>query len=92
MTGTVTTTVTVGPAPCFNPGLNLIAVAMTAAKMAKRVGEGKEIGSMFVTDPQASEYELYQMAKAQREAMEAEQAGARAQERAVANERALPQR
>ena len=40
--------------------------------MAKRLAEGKEIGSMFVTDPHPSEYQLYQEAKREREAKEAE--------------------
>jgi hypothetical protein len=65
---------TVGPAPCMNAGINLLAAAVTAAEMAKRLAEGKEIGSMFVTDPHPSEYQLYQMAKARREAREAEEA------------------
>ena len=65
---------TVGPAGCFNAGINLIGVALTAAEMASRIAQGKEIGSMFVTDPHPSEYQLYQMAKARREAREAEAA------------------
>ena len=62
----------VGPAPCMTAGINLIGAALTAAEMAKRVADGKEIGSMFVTDPHPSEYQLYVMAKARREAREAE--------------------
>jgi hypothetical protein len=65
---------TVGPMPCFNAGINLIAAAVTAAEMAKRLAEGKEIGSMFVTDPQPSEYQLYLQAKHEREAEEAAKA------------------
>jgi len=64
----------VGPAPCFSAGINLIAAALTAAEMAKRLSEGKEVGSMFVTDPHPDEYHLYLMAKARREAREKEQA------------------
>ena len=63
---------TVGPAPCFQAGINLVAAALTAAEMAKRVASGQEIGSMFLTDPHPSEYQLYEMAKARREAEEAE--------------------
>lgn len=66
----------VGPMGCFNAGVNLLAAAATAAEMAKRVAEGKEIGSMFVTDPHPDEYHLYLMAKARREAREAEEAAA----------------
>ena len=67
----------IGPAPCFNAGINLIAAALTATEMAKRIAEGKEVGSMFVTDPHPTEYQLYQMAKARREAREKEQAAAK---------------
>src|SRR3954469_15412877 len=59
---------TVGPTPCMYGGINLMAAAMTAAEMAKRVAEGKEIGSMFVTDPHPTEYQLYLEAKHEREA------------------------
>src|SRR5205823_9127917 len=63
----------VGPAPCINaPMINLLAAAATAAEMAKRLSEGKEIGSMFITDPHPSEYQLYLEAKREREAKEAE--------------------
>lgn len=67
---------TVGPFPCFQPGINLLAAAATAAEMAKRLESGQEIGSMFVTDPQPDEYHLYLMAKARREADEARKAAA----------------
>ena len=67
---------TVGPMGCFNAGINLLAAAATAAEMAKRIAEGKEIGSMFVTDPHPDEYQLYLMAKTRREAREAEEAAA----------------
>lgn len=65
---------TVGPFPCFNAGINLIAAAATAAEMAARLGKGEEIGSMFLTDPHPDEYHLYLMAKARREAEEARKA------------------
>jgi len=74
----------VGPMGCFNAGVNLLAAAATAAEMAKRLAEGKEIGSMFVTDPHPDEYHLYLMAKARREAREAEEAvAAKAKARAA---------
>jgi hypothetical protein len=66
----------VGPAPCVTAGIPLIGAALTAAEMAKRVAEGKEIGSMFKTDPHPTEYQLYLMAKARREQREAEEAAA----------------
>jgi len=69
----------VGPAPCMNaPMINLLAAAATAAEMAARLSKGQEIGSMFVTDPHPSEYQLYLEAKREREAKEAEKAKAAA--------------
>ena len=63
---------TVGPMGCRGgPTINLVAAAMTAAEMAKRVAEGKEIGSMFQTTPEPTEYQLYKQAKRRREAKEA---------------------
>jgi hypothetical protein len=63
---------TIGPMPCMQAGVSLIGAALTAAEMAKRLAEGKEIGSMFITDPHPTEYQLYQMAKARREWQERE--------------------
>jgi len=77
----------VGPAPCSVGGVNLIGVALTAAEMAKRVAKGEEVGSMFKTDPNPSEYQLYMMAKARREAEEAEKAAAEAREKAAARQK-----
>ncbi|HEX3677660.1 MAG TPA: hypothetical protein VHU79_09765 [Sphingomicrobium sp.] len=62
----------VGPQPCMTAGINLIGAALTAAQMAQRLAKGQEVGSMFQTDPHPSEYQLYQMAKARREAKEAQ--------------------
>ena len=45
------------------PYINLLAAAATAAEMAKRLAEGKEIGSMFQTTPEPTEYQLYLEAK-----------------------------
>jgi hypothetical protein len=78
---------TVGPAPCVSAGINILAVAAVAAEMAKRLATGQAIGSMFVTDPHPDEYHLYLMAKARREATEAEKA-AEARRRAAAAQRA----
>lgn len=78
---------TVGPAPCVNAGINLLAAAAVAAEMGKRLATGQEIGSMFVTDPHPDEYQLYLMAKARREAEEAEKA-AEARRRAAAAQQA----
>ncbi len=65
----------VGPMSCGPPaGINLIGAALTAAEMAKRLAAGKEIGSMFETEPNPSEYQLYQQARHEREAREAQKA------------------
>jgi hypothetical protein len=59
---------TVGPMGCRGQaGINLLAAALTAAEMAKRLSEGKEIGSMFITDPQPDEYQIYLALKKARE-------------------------
>ena len=62
----------VGPQPCGTPGINILAAALTAVEMAKRVAQGKEIGSMFLTTPEPTEYQLYVQAKHRREQREAE--------------------
>jgi hypothetical protein len=72
-----TTCTVVGTMPC--PGaatINLLGAALTAVEMASRLSRGENVGSMFVTRPEASEYELYVAAKRQREAAEAEAAAA----------------
>lgn len=77
----------VGEAPCIGVplGINLIAAAATAAEMARRLAEGKEIGSMFVTDPHPTEYQLYQEAKRERETKQAQaKAAAAAKAKAAA--------
>src|SRR5437763_6020968 len=50
----------VGEAPCRGvfTGINLLAAAATLATMADRLSKGQEIGSMFITDPHPSEYQL----------------------------------
>ena len=80
-------TCAVGPMGCGPPaGVNLVGAALTAVEMAGRLAKGKEIGSMFLTDPHPSEYQLYRAAKARREAEEAEQAAkARAKAAAAAD-------
>lgn len=68
----------VGPQGCPTAGINLIAAALTIATMADRLAKGQEIGSMFITDPDPDEYELYQQVKHDREAKEAAAAAAAA--------------
>lgn len=74
----------VGPNSCVPTGPNLLAVAIGAATMAKRLAEGKEIGSMFETTPQDDEYHLYLAAKQRREQREAEAAALAAAAKAKA--------
>jgi hypothetical protein len=57
-------------------GIDLLAAAVTAATMVEKAVTGQNVGKMFVTDPQPSDYELYQEAKRAREAKEAEAAAA----------------
>ena len=45
------------------------------AGFARRLSNGQDVVSMFKTDPQMSEYEYYQLAKAEREKREAEENG-----------------
>jgi hypothetical protein len=80
----------VGPMGCTgNPGINLVGAALTAVQMATKALRGENVGSMFVTDPQTSEYELYVAAKREREAAEAE-AAAKAAAKAKAAAAAAP--
>jgi len=76
---------TIGPMGCRGGAtINLLAAAATAAEMAARLAKGQEIGSMFVTDPQKTEYDFYKEAKAEREAKEAEAAAKKAKAAAAA--------
>ena len=69
---------TVGPAGCFNAGINLVAAAITAVTMVERAVKGQNVGQMFITDPHPDEYHLYLEAKHRREQREAEAAAAAA--------------
>jgi len=61
----------VGTMGCMNPPtINLLAAAATAATMLRKIGKGESIAGMFVTDPTLSEYELYKVAKREREERE----------------------
>jgi hypothetical protein len=70
-----TSCASVGPMGCAGmggAGIDLLGAAMVLGTMATKAIRGEDVGSMFVTDPQQSEYELYQEAKRAREAKEAE--------------------
>ena len=66
----------VGPHGCATTGVNLLNAALVLATMAQKAVSGGNIGQMFVTDPELSEYEYYKLAKSEREAKEAAQATA----------------
>jgi hypothetical protein len=81
----------VGAAPCIGaPMINLLAAAVTLATMADRLSKGQEIGSMFVTDPHPTEYQLYVEAKREREAKEAAKAAAAKAQAAAAEQSQQP--
>lgn len=62
----------VGPMGCTGyAGINLLGAALTAVQMATKALQGENVGGMFVTNPEMSEYEHYVAAKRQREAAEA---------------------
>ena len=66
---------TVGPMGCRGqPTIDVFTAAAALATMAQRLSKGQEIGSMFQTEPTASEYQLYLEAKKQREEAEADKA------------------
>ena len=68
------TCASVGPRGCGGGGVNLLAAAIAGVTMATRAAKGQNVGKMFVTDPQPTEYQLYEQAKREREAKEAEAA------------------
>lgn len=73
----------VGPMGCRGtPAINLLAVALTAAEISKRLAKGEEIGSIFETTPTPSDYQYYQEAKKRREDKEAEAAAKATQAKA----------
>ena len=66
----------VGPHGCTTTGINLLNAVLVVATMAQKAVSGGNVGQMFVTDPHLSEYELYRLAKSEREAKEAADATA----------------
>jgi hypothetical protein len=76
-----TSCASVGPMGCTGvggAGIDLLGAAMVLGTMATKAVRGENVGSMFVTDRQPTEYELYVEAKRAREAREAEAAAAKA--------------
>ena len=70
---------TVGPMGCRGQGIfDIPSAAIATVQMVAKAAKGEDVGKMFQTDKQLSEYELYLLAKAQREAREEEEAVAKA--------------
>ncbi len=69
----------VGPMGCAGMGgggIDLLGAAMVLGTMATKAVRGENVGKMFITTPEPTEYELYQEAKRAREAKQAEAAAA----------------
>lgn len=76
---------TVGPMGCrFGPTIDLVNAAAVLAKMAATASQGGDVGKMFETTPEMSEYQLYVEAKKRREAKERAEAAAKAKAAAQA--------
>lgn len=66
---------TVGPMGCRGgANIDVVSAALVAAQMLAKAAKGENVGKMFVTDPQPTEYQLYQEAKREREQKEADAA------------------
>ena len=75
---------TVGPMGCrTGPAIDFLAVAGAIAQMAATASKGGDVGKMFETTPEMSEYQLYLEAKKRREAKEAQAAAAAAKAKAL---------
>ena len=69
----------VGPFGCTGlagGGIDLLGAAMVLGSMATKAIRGENVGKMFNTTPEPTEYDLYKEAKREREAKEAEAAAA----------------
>ena len=76
---------TVGPMGCrFGPTIDLVNAAAVLAKMAATASQGGDVGKMFETTPEMTEYQLYVEAKKRREAKERQEAAAKAKAAAQA--------
>lgn len=67
----------VGPMGCRGvPAIDLLGTALVLAEIAQKAASGEDVGKVFETQPQSSDYQRYLDAKREREAREAEQAAA----------------
>lgn len=79
----------VGPMGCMGtPTINMLAVAATAAQISQRMAKGQEVGSIFETEKSSTDYQLYQMAKKQRQDKEAAAAAKAVKDKALAAQKA----
>jgi hypothetical protein len=75
---------TVGPMGCRGSvGIDFANAAAVLNEMATRASQGGNVGQLFVTEPQESEYQLYLDAKKRREAKDAKDAAAKAKAAAL---------
>ena len=85
----------VGPMGCAGmggAGIDLLGAAMVLGTMATKAVRGENVGKMFVTTPEPTEYELYQEAKRAREAKQGDAAAeAKAKAARAAVGRAKPE-
>ena len=80
---------TVGPMGCRGQGIiDIPSAAIAAVQMVAKAAKGEDVGKMFQTDKQLSEYELYLLAKAEREAREEEEAAAKVRSQVRAKDQA----
>jgi hypothetical protein len=66
----------VGPMGCTGGGINLLAVALGAAQIAKRAVSGENVGELFIADSDPDGYQRYLAVKRDREARRAAEAEA----------------
>ena len=80
---------TVGPMGCRGQGaIDIPSAAIAAVQMVAKAIQGENVGKMFKTDKQLTEYELYLLAKADREAREEEEAAAKIRAEVKAKDKA----
>jgi hypothetical protein len=80
---------TVGPMGCRGQGvIDIPSAAIAAVQMVAKAVKGENVGAMFKTDNQLSEYELYLLAKADREGREEEVAASKVRAEARAKDQA----
>ena len=67
--------------------IDIPSAAIAAVQMVAKAVQGENVGKMFQTDKQLTEYELYLLAKADREAREEEELAAKVRAEAKAKDK-----